>query len=106
MSRFTGSIDIGFNLTKANNFSQFNVESDLKYVGELWNFITHYNSLISNQDNVAEIKRTEWSIDAQRFLFKDNYGIALISFLSNTEQALEGRTTTLLGIGRYAIRSP
>ena len=104
-NRFTGEIDLGFNLTKANNFSQFTVSSKLKYVGELWNFSTAYSSLLTNQDNVEEIKRVEWSVEAQRFLLKDYYGIAQVSFLSNTEQALEGRVTTILGIGKYAIRS-
>ncbi len=103
--RFIGEIDLGFNLTKANNFNQFTVSSKLKYVGELWNFSTAYSSLLTNQDNVEEIKRVEWSIEAQRFLFKDYYGISQVSFLSNTEQALEGRITTILGIGKYAIRS-
>ncbi len=104
-NRFVGEIDLGFNLTKANNFNQFTVSSKLKYVGKLWNFSGAYSSLLTSQDNVEEIKRVEWSLEAQRFLFKDYYGISQVSFLSNTEQALEGRTTTILGIGKYAIRS-
>ena len=105
-NRFTGEIDLAFNLTKANNFSQFTLSSKLRYVGELWSFNGAYSSLLSNQDNVDEIKRVEWSIDAQRFLFKEFFGIVQVSFLSNTEQALEGRTTGLVGIGKYMIRSP
>ncbi len=103
--RFRGSIDLGFNLTKANDFSQFTVSSDLKYVGEKWNFKAGYSSLLTNQNNVDEIKRVEWSLDAQRFLFKDYYGIVQVSFLSNTEQELKGRVTTLLGMGKYVISS-
>lgn len=105
-SRFTGEIDLAFNLTKANNFSQFTLSGKLRYVGELWNFSTAYSSLLSNQDNVDEIKRVEWSIDATRFLFTEYFGITQVSFLSNTEQALEGRTTVLLGVGKDMIRSP
>jgi len=104
-NRFTGEIDLGFNLTKANNFSQFTINSKLKYVGELWSFNAAYSSLLSNQDNVDEIKRGEWSLDAQRFLIKEYFAIVQVSFLSNTEQALEGRTSYLLGIGKYMIRS-
>jgi len=65
-----------------------------------------YNTLITKQDSVAEIRRVDWNLDVQRFLFKDYYGIVQVSFLSNTEQALKGRTTTLLGLGRYLIRTP
>tara|TARA_R110000787_G_scaffold96803_1_gene200330 strand:+ start:19419 stop:20429 length:1011 start_codon:yes stop_codon:yes gene_type:complete len=103
--RFKGRIDLGFNLTKSNNFSQFTVSSDLKYVGELWSFNAGYSSLLTNQDQSDEIKRVDWNLDTQRFLFKDYYGIVQVSFLSNTEQALKGRTTGLLGIGRYLISS-
>lgn len=103
--RFKGRIDLGFNLTKSNNFSQFTLSSDLKYVGELWNYNAGYSTLLTNQDNVDEIKRVEWNVDAKRFLFNDFYGIAQLSFLSNTEQALKGRYTTLLGIGKYVINS-
>ncbi len=105
-SRFTGNIDVSFNLTKANNFSQLNIGSSLNYVGQLWSFNSSYNALSSSQDSIDQIRRIEWSIDAQRFLFKEYFGIAQISFLSNTEQALEGRTTTLVGLGKDVIRTP
>ena len=55
-SRFKGNIDLGFNLAKANNFSQFTAGSSLKYVGELWNFNAGFNTLITNQTSVEEIK--------------------------------------------------
>jgi len=104
-SRFNGNIDLGFNLTKANNFSQLTLSSSLKYDSELWNFGGSYSTLLSNQDNVDEIKRVEWSIDAQRYIAKEWFGILDVSFLSNTEQALKGRTNTLVALGKYLIRS-
>lgn len=104
-SRFKGNIDLGFNFTKSNNAVQFNVNSDLKYVGKRWNFNASYSNTINDQDDVDQTKRIEWDLDAQRFLVKDYYGIAQISFLSNTEQALKGRTTTLLGVGKYVFNT-
>jgi len=104
-SRFTGAIDLGFNLTKSNNFKQFSIGSNLKYESEIWNFSASYSSLLTNQDDVDEIKRTEWSVDAQRFIYNEWYAIVDVSFLSNTEQALKGRVSTLAGIGKYMIRT-
>jgi len=104
-NRFTGNIDVGFNLTKANNFSQLTLSSGLKYESEFWNFSGSYNTLLSNQDNVEEIKRVEWRIDAQRYIAKEWFAILDVSFLSNTEQALKGRTNTLGAIGKYLIRT-
>jgi len=104
-SRFKGNIDLGFNLTKSNNFNQLSLGSGLRYESEIWNFSASYNSLITNQDDVGEIKRTEWNIDAQRFIYNEWYAIVDVSFLSNTEQALKGRVSTLAGIGKYIIRT-
>lgn len=104
-SRFKGNIDLGFNLTKANNAVQFNVNSNLNYVGKKWNFNASYSNTINDQDIVDKTKRVEWDLDAQRFLFKDYFGIAQVSFLSNTEQELKGRTTGLLDLGKYLVNS-
>ncbi len=104
-SRFKGYIDLGFNLTKANNFNQFSVGSGLTYESEIWNFRVAYSSLITNQDNVDEIKRVEWNINAERFVVKEWFAIVDVSFLSNTEQALKGRVSTLGGFGKYVIRT-
>ena len=104
-SRFKGNIDLGFNLTKANSFNQFSLGSGLRYESEIWNFSVAYSSLITNQDNVDEIKRVEWSVDAQRYIIKEWFAIVDVSFLSNTEQALKGRVSTLAGIGKYVIRT-
>lgn len=104
-SRFTGYIDVGFNLTKANNFNQFSIGSGLKYDSEFWNFSVAYNALQTNQDEVDEIKRIEWNVDAQRLIFKEWFAILDVSFLSNTEQALKGRVNLLGAFGKYIIRT-
>mgnify|MGYP002639377859 CR=1 FL=1 len=102
-SRFKGNIDLGFNLTKANNFNQFSLGSNLKYESEFWNFSVAYSSLFTNQDDVDDIKRVEWNIDAQRYIVNEWFAIMDVSFLSNTEQALKGRVNTLGAIGKYLI---
>jgi len=66
------------------------VSSNLKYVGKLWSYNAGYSSLLTNQDNIDEIKRVDWTLDAQRFLFTDYYGVLQVSFLSNTEQETMG----------------
>jgi len=59
----------------------------------------------SSQDSVAETKRTEGGISAKYFLQKDWYLAASLNFLSNTEQALNLRTTGKLGIGKYLVHT-
>jgi len=104
-SRFTANIDLGFNVTKANNFNQLTLGSGLEYSGEKWNFDAGYSTLLSNQDNVDEIKRVEWNIETKRLIRKERYALLELSFLSNTEQALKGRVITRGGFGKFFINS-
>ena len=48
--KFTGAIDIGLNVTKANNNRQFNIGGRLDFTGEKWIFEANINSLDTSQD--------------------------------------------------------
>jgi len=105
-SRFTINLDFGLNMTKANNFNQFTIASNLNYSSEFWNINAGYSTLLSNQDDVDEIKRVEWNTEIQRLLKKrELYALLELSFLSNTEQALKGRVITRGGFGKFFVRS-
>ena len=101
INRISGYIDVGFNLTRANNQRQFNVDGGVSYTGYKWLMNAKISSLFANQDNVDLTERT--SIDAQvnRLISDKWYILASGSFLSNTEQALEGRYSGKLGAGRF-----
>lgn len=100
-SRFSGYIDFGFNLTKSNNQRQLNVDGGISYTGYKWLMSAKISSLFADQDSVELTERT--SIDAQvNRLFSDKwYILASGSFLSNTEQDLEGRYSGKVGVGRF-----
>jgi hypothetical protein len=99
--RVSGNIDVSYNLTKANNTSQFTVGGGLYYRGPVWQSSFTINSLNSNQDNAEEITRTDMSADVTRILPRNWYLLANYSFLSNTEQALESRNSVRAGLGRF-----
>jgi putative salt-induced outer membrane protein YdiY len=101
VNRISGYIDIGFNLTKANNQRQLNIDGGVSYTGFKWIINGKVSSLFANQDNVEQTERT--SIDAQvnRLISDKWYLIASGSFLSNTEQDLKGRYSAKLGAGRF-----
>ena len=104
-SRAYASIDIGLSFTKANNLKQYNVRSKFGYLADKWQLDLFYDDTRSSQDSVAETKRTEGGISAKYFLQKDWYLAASLNFLSNTEQALNLRTTGKLGIGKYLVHT-
>jgi hypothetical protein len=103
--RFHGNIDLSYNLTKANNASQFTIGSGLYYRGPKWISILNMTLLDSKQDNAQEIQRTDINGEIQRILPKNWYLLSNLSYLSNTEQALEGRYALRAGAGRYLALS-
>ena len=104
-SQLYASIDIGLDLTKANNFRQISMRSTLGYRAERWNLDGTYNTLNSAQDETEPIDRTDGSVGFTYFLQKDWYLLTSIDFLSNTEQKLDLRTTAKAGLGKYIMRT-
>ena len=104
-SQLYASIDIGLDLTKANDFRQVSMRSTLGYLAERWKLKGTFNTLNSSQDETDDIKRTDGSVSYNYFLPKDWYLITQISFLSNTEQKLDLRTTAKAGLGKYVVHT-
>ena len=104
-SRISGSVDLGFNFTKANNTSQFNVDGSLNYIDRRWMFEGSISSQSSKQDSAAKTKRTDANLDLIRILPKRWYLLGGVSFLSNTEQALDGRVNPSVGLGKFLLSS-
>jgi len=104
-SQLYASIDVGFDMTKANNFSQFSTRATLGYLAKRWNLDATYNTLFSRQDDVADIDRTDGGVSFKYFLPRDWYPLASVDFLSNTEQKLDLRTTGKAGLGKFVIHT-
>jgi len=104
-SQVYASVDLGFDLTKANNFKQVSVQSNAGYMAKRWQLDASYHTLFSKQDDVSDIYRTDGSITYKYFLPKDWYPLASLKFLSNTDQQLNLRTTGKLGMGKYIIHT-
>ena len=101
--RFKGAIDLGYNLTKANNNKQFTIGGKLEYAGEIWLIEGSVNTLNSNQDDAEKTKRTDANLELIRLLPREWYFLGEVSFLSNTEQALDARISPSLGVGKLLI---
>jgi len=100
-SRFYGNVDIGFNLTKANNQRQLNIGGGLHYKGFKWLSDLDISSLVSNRDDVEETQRTNLNLGVTRLLSDKWFMRVTGSFLSNTEQNLQGRYSVRAGAGRF-----
>lgn len=101
--RFSGNFDIGYNLTKANNAAQFTFSGGLYYKGPDWIFNSDFNSFRSRQDNIARIERTNAHAELKRLFLAKWYLLGSLGYLSNTQQALNSRYNSRLGMGRYLV---
>lgn len=104
-SRAYASIDLGLSVTKANNLRQLNTRANLGYVADFWSVDASLSTLFSEQNEIDATRRTDASGTFSYFLPKDWYIPATISFLSNTEQKLDLRTSARLGFGKYVIHT-
>ncbi len=105
LSRLNVSLDVGYTLTKANDQQQFNANTKLGYTADLWSLSIFYNSLFTSQDSVDNIQRNEGGVDYRYFLPKDYYVSIASNFLSNTEQALDLRSSLSAGFGKYFVHT-
>jgi hypothetical protein len=103
--RFSASLDIGFNLAKSNNMKQFTVQSNFGYTSSRWGANVNFNTLLSTQDDVDNIKRYDGSLNYKHYLPKSWYLPITVSFLSNTEQSIMLRTVGQIGAGLYVVQT-
>jgi len=104
-SQLYASIDLGLDLTQANNLKQFSMRSNVGYMAKRWQLDANFNSLSSRQDDVDDILRNDGGIMFKYFLPRDWYPLVSVDFLSNTEQQLDLRTTGKAGMGNYVIHT-
>lgn len=105
VDRLHAAADFGFSLTKAQNLKQITLRSTVGYLAENWAADVSYNTLFSNQDKTAKIKRTDGGLTFNYLLPKDWYIPASITFLSNSEQQLDLRMLEKIGVGNYLVHS-
>jgi Protein of unknown function, DUF481 len=103
--KISANIDLGYNVTKANNLVQFNTRAFLGYLTRRWEASGSYNTVFSSQDSVANTKRMDANLMFKLFLPKDWFVSISNDFLQNDEQNLQLRSTTKLAVGNYVIHS-
>lgn len=104
-SRLTMDMDIGITLTKANNLKQFNSNISASYIANKWSSDGYFKSVLSRQDNVADISRKDGNIAVRYFLPKDRFVSLSGVYLSNDEQKLKLRSTYKAGLGYFVVHN-
>ncbi len=105
LDRLSADISLGIDLAKAQNLFSLTTRSSLGYRAEKWDTDVSFYSLISTQDSVETIERSEAVLNFRYLLPRRFYAIATVSGLSNTEQKLDLRMNAQLGIGNFLVRT-
>jgi len=104
-SRIIINIDAGYSLTKANNLSQFTMSGKVNYTADKWRLGGGFNNVFTTQDDVDPITRNEANVDFNRDILGDAFAFLGVEFLESSDQNLDLRTTSKLGVGYYLVRT-
>lgn len=104
-SRFDASVSVGYNFIKSDNQSQLSLRSNLAYNSNRWSLSSNYNQINTQRDNVSTVRRLESAVNFKRYMKANWFGLAEVSFFTNTEQNIKLRTLSKLGIGKYILRN-
>lgn len=103
LERLEGSVSLGVNLTKARDFRQLNTANRLSYRERDYRIGLNYDALVSSQDSVQSIQRSDGSLSFTYDLPSQYFVYFSTSVLSNTEQRLDSRWSTQVGFGKLLI---
>jgi len=105
ISRLSATVDVGFNISKANNLKQLNISSTLGYVTDVWGANGGFNVIDSEQDSIARTHRLDARISFSWYLPKDLYLSVSADYLENDELELDLRSTYKTGLGFFILRT-
>ncbi|WP_340112116.1 DUF481 domain-containing protein [Maribellus mangrovi] len=103
--RLDAELSIGFDLAKASNLRSLSLRSYFGYKTEKWSTDLAANTLSSQQDESDLIKRLDAEFNYRWIIFRRWYLIGTLNALSNTEQYIDLRLNSQLGVGLYLLRS-
>jgi hypothetical protein len=104
--RVNGQIGAGYAFTKANESSQYSLNSDVNYVEERWSAGASYSSNLTSNAGASAKTRNEVTFTGRRLLRWNNwYYTGLADFLQSTVQGIQIQSTFGGGIGRNLINT-
>jgi putative salt-induced outer membrane protein YdiY len=98
-------LDAGYSFTKANNSQQLSIDGRILYQAVKWSFNGNFSKVGTYQDNVDETSRTEGGGTYTITVWGKSFAFGGLEFLKNSEQLLDLRTTSKLGVGYYFFRT-
>jgi len=105
LSRFRGSVDLGFTLNPENDQTQLTANGSLDYPSEHFRFSSQLNSQFSKQEGAEDSTHQSVGLGYEYFLSKNWFLFGLTQFLKDSQLDLDLRTTAGGGVGRYLVHT-
>ena len=103
--RIKAYLDAGYSLSKANNSQQLSINARVQYQTEKWLWNAEFSKVGTYQDSVDESSRTSGGSNFNYFIKGKLFATAGMEFLRNSEQKLDLRRTSKIGLGYYWVRT-
>jgi len=98
-------VDVGLDMTKANNQTTFSTRSGIEYMAPVWSLGLTFNTNFTKQTEGPNTNRTDAALTGKYFLPKDFYIPVSVTFLQSSEQDLNARWNILAGAGYYVLHT-
>jgi hypothetical protein len=103
--RISGSFDLGFNYTQANQFVQFNMNGDATYRTKAFAVTAQLSTFLSKQQGVTSSQRASLNLSYQYFLSNRWFLAGLVGIERNQDLGLNLRSTGGIAVGRYLVQT-
>jgi len=96
-----GSIDSGFNYSKQDSRTQYNLDADVLYKRTKWSAGADYESTFSGGGSTSTLRNNLGLIGTRQLRSPHNFYLGVVGFQQNDEQQLDLRTTFGGGFGHF-----
>ncbi len=103
--RFEARVDFGFDVTRANRNTTFNLRSEVNYLAEKATTTATYSSFLTKQQGLDTLTRNDLLVSHERRFKERWFAVGLGQYQQNEELGLENRSLGGGGWGRYLKQS-
>ena len=103
--RLDGSVDLGFNVTRANRATQLTIGAEARYRTRKNVRVLKFNSTLADQENAQRTRRQSLEGTLIRFLGNRRLAVGILQLQENEELGLELRSLIGAGLGRHVIQT-
>ena len=105
ISRFTGSVGLGYSYTRSSGFGRLNFDGDIRYISKKTELILLVSGIYTLYDSLVSRDKEEFNFKYNYYFLRNWFTTALLAYQRNLELGLQRRFQEGLGLGNKFITS-